>query len=141
MNKSYLFTQYNQIKTDRSLDPKRVNRALGVAQMTTPRPYITTKNSCTCPDGQKHVCKHMIALRMQEPKKAPISTVVFEPTIDPLKIIEGEWQATITRTDGSKETVYRRSMPATYDERMRAAGLVYTGRNARLNQYVWKRRS
>jgi hypothetical protein len=67
MTKSQAFTQYNQTRTDATLDPARVNRALGIAQAKQPRPYVTTANSCTCPDRtyRKVVCKHMIAARME----------------------------------------------------------------------------
>jgi len=67
MTKSEAFTQYNQARSDKALDPARVNRALGVAQLHEPRPYVTTATSCTCPDHKyrKVVCKHMIAARME----------------------------------------------------------------------------
>lgn len=49
---------------------------------------------------------------------------------------EGEWQATITRADGTQETTYRDHMPATTDERMNT-WLYYAGHN-RFDVYTWK---
>ena len=84
MNKSQIFTAYNKARTAArkgatssagSLEVGRVNRALGVLQMSTPRPYHTTCRECDCPDRQRHpaiICKHMAACqieyRAQNPK-------------------------------------------------------------------------
>lgn len=67
MTKTTLFTQYNKTRSDKTLDSARINRALGVAQAKTPRPYVTTTATCTCPDHlyRKIVCKHIIAARFE----------------------------------------------------------------------------
>ena len=75
-NKSQLFTEYNKAKAAgrrEGSDIKRLNRGLGVAQKSQPRPYVTTAHSCTCPDHfyRGVVCKHMIALRLQKPASQP----------------------------------------------------------------------
>lgn len=74
MTKSEIFTQYNKARAaarQGKLDPKRVNRALGIAQTKAPeQKYITSIKSCNCVDHQQHpsvACKHMIA-RMIEVK-------------------------------------------------------------------------
>ena len=72
---------------------------------------------------------------------AAITKIVFGPTRDALRLIDGAWQADITRSDGTHETVYRNSMPASSDSRMAAAGLYYAGRNGRINTYTWRRDS
>jgi predicted nucleic acid-binding Zn finger protein len=69
--RSELFKSYNQFKkAARALgaDTKRIDRGLGVAQRKDPRPYVTTTESCTCPDHtyRKVTCKHMIALQLKE---------------------------------------------------------------------------
>ena len=71
MDKSKLFTVYNRAKAvahQGKLEPKRVNRALGIAQSREyPAKYVTTINSCTCPDSQyRHaICKHRLALAIK----------------------------------------------------------------------------
>lgn len=74
MTKSEIFTQYNKARAaarQGKLDPKRVNRALGIAQTKAPeQKYVTTIKTCNCIDHQQHpsvACKHMIA-RMIEVK-------------------------------------------------------------------------
>ncbi len=80
MTKSEIFTQYNKARAAArrgKLDAKRVNRALGVAQSKTPRPYITTARTCNCPDHIKNpaiACKHMIA-KMIEVRASQSRTV------------------------------------------------------------------
>lgn len=76
MNKSLLFSSYNQIRaearTDRwagmAGDQGRTNRALGLIQSGEERPYVTTADSCTCPDHTYRgvVCKHMTAVRITQ---------------------------------------------------------------------------
>jgi len=84
---SELFSSYNKIrasapeehilgrgKTPESVgkyDRPRANRALGVAQLKTPRPYHTTAWDCDCPDRiyRGVVCKHMLAERMKHSEK------------------------------------------------------------------------
>jgi hypothetical protein len=67
MTKSEIFTQYNKARAaahQGKLDPKRVNRALGIAQTkATEQKYITSIKSCTCEDHKRNStpCKHMIA--------------------------------------------------------------------------------
>lgn len=64
MNISRVFSAYNYIraKAPQSYKP-RINRALGVAQLKTERPYQTTLTTCTCPDFYYRgvICKHIIA--------------------------------------------------------------------------------
>lgn len=50
---------------------------------------------------------------------------------------EGEWEATITRADGSVEIVYREHIPSPNNERMNQS-LYYAGHNSRLDTYIWK---
>lgn len=71
--KSLLFTEYNKARAAarrENSDMGRLNRGLGVAQKNQPRPYVTTAHDCTCPDHfyRGVVCKHMIAVRLQEEK-------------------------------------------------------------------------
>jgi predicted nucleic acid-binding Zn finger protein len=49
------------------LDPKRVDRALGVLQKKQASPYITTIKYCSCEDYRRHgnPCKHMIAMMIK----------------------------------------------------------------------------
>jgi len=65
MDKSAIFSEYNRAKAaarSGKLDANRVNRALGILQMKSTRPYSTTISSCDCQDAQfGHVCKHRIA--------------------------------------------------------------------------------
>ena len=68
--RSQLFTAYNAARTlaRRGLiDRDRLDRALGVAQRTEARPYVTTENDCTCPDSRiRHVvCKHRLAVLLR----------------------------------------------------------------------------
>jgi hypothetical protein len=71
INKSKLFTTYNKAKKaarDGKLDPKSVNKALGILQQNNPKQYRTTLNSCDCQarvyDPQKP-CKHMVSLMIK----------------------------------------------------------------------------
>lgn len=68
MTKSQIFTQYNKARQAArlgKLDAARVNRALGLLQSRTPRPYATTVKGCDCEDSRRgHVCKHRIAAMM-----------------------------------------------------------------------------
>jgi hypothetical protein len=67
MTKSEIFTQYNKARSaarQGKLDPKRVDRALGVVQRKAQSEYITTTRGCSCEDHSRHpgiACKHMIA--------------------------------------------------------------------------------
>jgi hypothetical protein len=84
-SKSQLFSEYNRERAEAKSagrDTGRLNRALGLAQKTAPRPYVTTLTSCTCPDHLYRgvVCKHMLALRLRgeaapapEPAPAPLT--------------------------------------------------------------------
>lgn len=71
-----IFTSYNRMKRE-GADKGRLNRALGLAQRTQPRPYTTTADSCDCPDFvyRQSVCKHMLAVRMTTPaaEVAPVA--------------------------------------------------------------------
>lgn len=68
MTKSQIFTAYNKARRaaqNGKLDIARVNRALGLLQSRTPRPYATTVKGCDCEDSRRgHVCKHRIAAMM-----------------------------------------------------------------------------
>ena len=69
-DKSNLFVAYNKARSAArhgKLDLARVNRALGVAQAKSERPYNSTVNSCDCPDHRKtgKPCKHMIAKMLE----------------------------------------------------------------------------
>ena len=99
MTKNELFTQYNRARAAARkglLDPKRVNKALGLAQSKTARPYLTTTKSCSCPDASRHPgqpCKHMIAAMIEyrathasQPPTPP------EPEQEsPLMLSNGDW--------------------------------------------------
>jgi hypothetical protein len=99
MTKSELFTQYNRARAAARkglLDPKRVNKALGLAQSKTARPYLTTTKSCSCPDRYYHPdkpCYHMIekmleyrATHASQPQTPP------EPEQEsPLMNSNGDW--------------------------------------------------
>jgi hypothetical protein len=99
MTKSELFTQYNRARAAARkglLDPKRVNKALGLAQLKTPRPYKTTINSCNCKDRINRPtvkCAHMIkemieyrATHATQPQTPP------EPEPEsPLMNSNGDW--------------------------------------------------
>jgi len=70
MTKSEIFTQYNKARSTgvlNGLEPKRVNRALGILQSADGgelkfEKYHTTVKSCGCIDSQRnHTCKHRIA--------------------------------------------------------------------------------
>lgn len=107
MTKSEIFTQYNKAMAaarQGKLDPKRVNRALGIAQTKAPeQKYITSIKSCNCVDHQQHpsvACKHMIA-RMIEVKidRANIREKLVAEPVEP-KVIYCEFEyATISPWD------------------------------------------
>jgi hypothetical protein len=90
MTKSEIFTQYNKARSAAKagkLDAKRVDRALGVAQLKVQPEYLTTTKSCSCEDHSRHpaiACKHMIA-KMIEVKVArthePVKPVKVEPKV------------------------------------------------------------
>lgn len=65
-----------------------------------------------------------------------IKKVVFSHTEDIFEAVLNEWQAVITWSTGETQTVYRNHMPNIDDPKMKAAGLVYTGRKN--DQYTWK---
>lgn len=71
MGRSELFRAFNVMRAAARrgyIDPKRLNRSLGIAQRKEPRPYVTTLESCSCPDFQyrRGPCKHIYALAMLE---------------------------------------------------------------------------
>lgn len=75
MDKSSLFHMYNIFKKDSqsfsAITIQRLNKALGIC-MTKDyvNKYYTTMTSCTCPDSSQRgffVCKHRLALMMQNP--------------------------------------------------------------------------
>lgn len=63
--KSELFTNYNKMRAT-AADRPRLNRALGVAQSKSKRPYNTTATGCDCPDSvyRKVICKHRLGLAL-----------------------------------------------------------------------------
>lgn len=74
--KSQLFSEYNRAKAAarrEGSDMGRLNRGLGVAQKSQPRPYHTTVNDCNCPDRRFRgtVCKHMLSMRLQHEQAQP----------------------------------------------------------------------
>ena len=79
VSKSQIWTVYNHARAAANrgkIDPKRLNRALGLAQSKTPRPYATTIHSCNCQDHTRHpeiACKHileaMLIYRATHPKE------------------------------------------------------------------------
>lgn len=82
-DKSQLFKEYNKARAAARVegsDVKRLNRGLGVAQKSQPRPYVTTAHDCSCPDHfyRGVVCKHMIALRLQEEKAQSIEENILK---------------------------------------------------------------
>ena len=73
--KQEVFRQYNRAKVAArrgQLDPKRLNRALGLLLSrrfySKIREYGTTYNSCGCPDAanRNHFCKHRLAVIMAQ---------------------------------------------------------------------------
>ena len=71
MTKSQIFSQFNKARSTgvlNGLEPKRVNRALGILQSADGgegklSDYQTTVKSCGCMDSQMgNTCKHRIAL-------------------------------------------------------------------------------
>ena len=76
-NRSQLFTTYNAARSlarKGSLDPKRLNRALGLSQSSKAPEYVTTLDRCSCPDAtyRPHViCKHRLALLHLEASANP----------------------------------------------------------------------
>ena len=72
VNKSALFATYNSARVmarEGHLDAGRLNRALGIAQRTSPAPYARTATSCNCPDKRFRpwtTCKHQIAAILKE---------------------------------------------------------------------------
>ena len=79
-NKSHLFIAYNASKPfvrAGTVDGKRLNRALGIAQSSRPRPYTTTDEDCDCPDRNFRLrikgqpCKHMLALALLDAITGP----------------------------------------------------------------------
>ena len=67
-----------------------------------------------------------------------IQKVIFSETQNILNLIDGKWQAEISWSDGSTQTVYRNAMPATTDKCMSTAGLFYNGH--RNGKYIWLRK-
>lgn len=70
-NKSRLFVNYNaarRLAREGKLDMERVNKALGIAQSKTSRPYNTSWYQCDCPDAmvREITCKHQIAAAIKE---------------------------------------------------------------------------
>lgn len=109
ITKSEIFTQYNKARSAArlgKLDPKRVDRALGVAQLKVQPEYLTTTKSCSCEDHSRHpsiACKHMIAkmievkvARTHEQPKADPKVIYIEleyATISPWNIVSDYWDA------------------------------------------------
>jgi hypothetical protein len=50
---------------------------------------------------------------------------------------EGEWEAKVTRADGTTEIVYREFIPAPTNERM-TRSLYYADHNGRTGTFTWK---
>lgn len=71
--------------------------------------------------------------------KAKIVKVEFRRHHDGMLLAagEGEWEAKITRADGTTEIVYREHIPAPTNERMNQS-LYYAGHNSRLGTFTWK---
>lgn len=68
IKKSSVFSRYNALRRT-APDTGRLNRALGIALRKDQEPrYRTTPTSCDCPDAtySRQVCKHRIALMLQE---------------------------------------------------------------------------
>ena len=67
--RSAIFSAYNEARAAArkgigGLEPGRVNRALGILQSKSTRPYITSLTDCNCIDRQRHpgiACKHLTA--------------------------------------------------------------------------------
>jgi len=99
MTKSELFTQYNRARAAARkglLDPKKVNKALGLAQSQTKRPYLTTTKSCSCEDRYYHPdkpCYHMIEkmLEYRATHPAQPQTPPEPETESPLMSSNGDW--------------------------------------------------
>jgi hypothetical protein len=92
MNRSQLFTQYNKARKaarEGKLDPKAVNKALGLCQSSQERPYFTTTKSCNCPAfvyGNGKACKHMVAKMLKVRIAQAEQNVTSQPKpIDPAK--------------------------------------------------------
>ncbi len=69
MDKRLIFSNYNTLKYQiPDIYLPRLNRALGIAQLKNPRPYVTSLTNCSCPDHfyRNVVCKHMLALWLQQ---------------------------------------------------------------------------
>lgn len=72
IQRSEVFRTYNHLRGSDSVEKGRLNRALGLAQSQQERPYVTTHESCTCPDWQYRVsknggkCKHQAALLLSK---------------------------------------------------------------------------
>ena len=74
MTRSQIFAQFNKARSAgvlNGLEPKRVNRALGILQSAHGgelkfKKYHTTVKSCDCIDSQVgNICKHRIALMIE----------------------------------------------------------------------------
>ena len=72
MNRSSLFAAYNRARhaaKEGAIDPRRLNRALGLALRKEPASgYHTTLRSCDCRDAEIHprvICKHRLALMLK----------------------------------------------------------------------------
>jgi hypothetical protein len=78
INKSALFSVYNQAARCDKLNRKVVNRALGIVQagLTIKPQYHTTINRCDCP-SRIQPCKHRVALmlarRIQEREQIDVT--------------------------------------------------------------------
>lgn len=74
-SRAAIFAAYNRLRAfsrahpDR-VDPRRLNRALGLLQRSTPRPYPVSLDACACMDwsckntrrrGYRGPCKHILA--------------------------------------------------------------------------------
>lgn len=101
MDKSSLITKYNVL---RKYFPKRIQKALSLAQHPQERPYYTTPTSCTCPDFalRGSVCKHILALHLASTYKlhtgdqvTKITDITFRSVIvdegrDIVELLSGE---------------------------------------------------
>lgn len=97
IQKSAVFSTFNHLRGAGTVEEKRLNRALGLTQSQQERPYVTTHESCTCPDfryrladtGQK--CKHMAALLLSEvAEQAEAPEEVEEPDANELEMTAEE---------------------------------------------------
>lgn len=73
-SRSEIFSAYNKLKsrTRRAgQDTKRVDRALGLSLSGRAIPYVSTTESCNCPDAMYRgvICKHQLRRRIMGIRK------------------------------------------------------------------------